>query len=330
VKNNFKFSLLGNPNCGKTSVFNLLTGLNQKVSNYPGITVEKKISQITIENHKIIFEDYPGSYSIQPQSLDEKIVHDAIFKWVDNSNNNKPDGIIYVADVTNLRRNLYFLSQLLILDIPIIVLLNMYDIADSESIVNVNKLKRELNIYEMMSFSASKRIGLKKLKKTISKLVASDYKSNHNSLELSNENQSLLYPLTRCIKDNFKVSNSSSEFLSLTLLSSISYFNYLPCNNDVKELILSEKKNVLDKVDQSMHQNLETLESDLRYGYIDEMLDASSYKDSEKIENKTISENIDSVLTHAFFGPLIYVGILYFIFQSIFNYASVPMNFIDG
>ena len=75
MKNNFTFSLLGNPNCGKTAVFNLLTGLDQKVSNYPGITVEKKVSNITIENYDVTFEDYPGSYSIQPQSLDEKIVH---------------------------------------------------------------------------------------------------------------------------------------------------------------------------------------------------------------------------------------------------------------
>ena len=329
MKNNFTFSLLGNPNCGKTAVFNLLTGLDQKVSNYPGITVEKKISEVTIDNHNINFEDYPGSYSIQPQSLDEKIVHDAIFEWLDDSND-QPSGIIYVADVTNLRRNLYFLSQLLILDIPIIVLLNMSDIVDPETIVDVNKLQSELNIYKMIPFSASRKIGLEELKRSISRLVSSEYKTNHNSLTLSNENQSLLHHLTICIKDNFTVSNRASEFLSLTLLSSITYSNYLLCDNNIKKLILDEKKNVLDKVDQSMHQNLETLESDLRYGYIDEMLDKSSYKDSEKIEKETLSEKIDSVLTHAFFGPLIYVGILYFIFQSIFTYASVPMDFIDG
>ena len=129
MKNNYTFSLFGNPNCGKTAVFNLLTGLNQKVSNYPGITVEKKVSKSTIGSNVIEFEDYPGSYSLQPQSLDEEIVHDTLLDWMTDSKD-KPSGIIYVVDSTNLRRNLYFLSQLLILDVPIIVLLNMSDLSN--------------------------------------------------------------------------------------------------------------------------------------------------------------------------------------------------------
>ena len=133
------FSLLGNPNCGKTAVFNLLTGMDQKVSNYPGITVEKKSSTTDINNNLVTFEDYPGSYSLQPQSLDEKIVHDSIFSWI-NRSSKRPDGIIYIADITNLRRNLYFLTQILVLDIPIIILFNMSDLVDPKSIVDVKKL----------------------------------------------------------------------------------------------------------------------------------------------------------------------------------------------
>ena len=109
---NSSFSLLGNPNCGKTAVFNLLTGLNQKVSNYPGITVEKKVSSIRLNDTTTIsLEDYPGSYSLIPQSLDEQIVSDALVSWIKNPSQ-RPDGLIYVADITNLRRNLYFFSQI--------------------------------------------------------------------------------------------------------------------------------------------------------------------------------------------------------------------------
>ena len=104
INNQPVFSLLGNPNCGKTAVFNLLTGLDQKVSNYPGITVEKKIASVQIDGNLISFEDYPGAYSSHPQSLDEKIVHDTLFSWMEGSAP-KPNGIIYVADSTNLRRN---------------------------------------------------------------------------------------------------------------------------------------------------------------------------------------------------------------------------------
>ena len=106
-KNNFKFSILGNPNSGKSAVFNLITGLNQKVSNYPGITVEKHSSIISLENKNISIDDYPGTYSTKSQSIDEAAVRDTVFKWIE-SKELRPDGIIYVADITNLRRNLYF------------------------------------------------------------------------------------------------------------------------------------------------------------------------------------------------------------------------------
>ena len=147
------FSLLGNPNSGKTAVFNLLSGLNQKVSNYPGITVEKKVASISLDNTTTIhLEDYPGSYSLIPQSLDEQIVSDSLVSWIKNPSQ-RPDGLIYVADVTNLRRNLYFFSQLLIFDIPIILLLNMVDIA-SEDIIDIKKIQTQLGIERVIPFSA--------------------------------------------------------------------------------------------------------------------------------------------------------------------------------
>ena len=107
MSNKITLSLLGNPNCGKAAIFNLLSGLNQKVSNYPGITVEKKITQFTIEGEvELQLEDFPGAYSMIPQSLDEQIVSDTMLDWIRDSKN-RPDGIIYVADMTNLRRNLF-------------------------------------------------------------------------------------------------------------------------------------------------------------------------------------------------------------------------------
>ena len=112
MSSNLKLSLFGNPNCGKTAVFNLLTGLNQKVSNYPGITVEKKITKVSLNDKiNLTIEDYPGTYSFIPQSIDEEIVTENILKWVKKPKL-RPDAIIYVADLTNLRRNLLFLTQL--------------------------------------------------------------------------------------------------------------------------------------------------------------------------------------------------------------------------
>ena len=329
MNNNPIFSLLGNPNCGKTAVFNLLTGLDQKVSNYPGITVEKKLASIKIDDNLISFEDYPGAYSSHPQSLDEKIVHDTLFSWMEGSAP-KPNGIIYVADSTNLRRNLYFCTQLMNLDIPIILLLNMSDLTDPNTVVDLEKLKKNLNLYDIIPFSASKKTGLNTLKKTLINLLTDEFQLNHNTLDLSIENSKLLSPIINTLNENFSLSRSCSESLSLAILSGDMYYDNLNCSKSIKDSIINSKKDVLNKIDQSMHSSIETLEPDLRYGFIDSLLDKSKYKDANKVESISFSEKVDQILTHAFFGPVIYVAILYFIFQSIFTYASAPMDFIDG
>ena len=119
-------ALMGNPNSGKTAIFNLLTGLNQKVSNYPGITVEQRIGSAKLPNDlKADILDFPGTYSLTPESMDEKIVARQVMKWMQGEE--KPRAIISVVDADNLSRNLYLTTQLLDLDIPVIVALNMMD-----------------------------------------------------------------------------------------------------------------------------------------------------------------------------------------------------------
>ena len=185
-KNNFKFSILGNPNSGKSAVFNLITGLNQKVSNYPGITVEKHSSLISLENKNISIDDYPGTYSTKSQSIDEAAVRDTVFKWIE-SKELRPDGIIYVADITNLRRNLYFFSQLLPLNIPIILLLNMSDLINPADILSIEKLKKEFKIFDIISFSALKKQGLKELRRSMVDLLSNESKSKNTFLSLSSD-----------------------------------------------------------------------------------------------------------------------------------------------
>ena len=165
-----KIAILGNPNCGKTAIFNLLTGLNQKVSNYPGITVEKKTAEVNFERElSFNLEDYPGSYSIISQSIDEKIVSDNIYEWI-RQPDLRPDAIVYVADINNIRRNLYFCSQLLELQIPTIILLNMVDIVDTDNKIDHIKLKEEFNVLNVIPFSAMTHEGLDTFKDTLDNL----------------------------------------------------------------------------------------------------------------------------------------------------------------
>ena len=328
-KNNFKFSILGNPNSGKSAVFNLITGLNQKVSNYPGITVEKHSSIISLENKNISIDDYPGTYSTKSQSIDEAAVRDTVFKWIE-SKELRPDGIIYVADITNLRRNLYFFSQLLPLNIPIILLLNMSDLINPADILSIQKLKKEFKIFDIISFSALKRQGLKELRKSMVDLLRNKSKSKNTFLSLSSENRKLLKPIIDILKNSIDASKDLIEDLSLSIFSSESFCKSSFFSNSIKDKVLRERKNILSKISTSMSKTINTLESDLRYGFIDEILFNSNFKDRSQIEDKTKSEKLDKFLTHSIFGPFLYIGILYFIFQSIFTFASIPMDFIDG
>ena len=328
MSSNTTFSLLGNPNCGKTAVFNLLTGLDQKVSNYPGITVERKIANVQINAQKTIrLEDFPGAYSIIPQSLDEKIVSDAILEWI-TTPGSKPDGIIYVADITNLRRNLFFLTQLMPLNIPIILLLNMSDIV-SENVIDIDLLQKNTGIYKIISFSAAKKSGLDILKDTLSSFYIKAPKK-HSCMPLSKEYKKLIRPLTDKISTLYSISNDLAEHLSFSLLCNRKQLESLHLEKSDLHEVVSIKTHILDKIDKDMKSHLKTMESDLRYAYIDNLLSLSDYSGITDVEEISTSEKIDKVLTHSFFGPVIYVGILYFIFQSIFTWASLPMDYINA
>ena len=328
MKNNLKLSILGNPNCGKTSIFNLLSGLNQKVSNYPGITVEKKITHFNIaDNTDVELHDLPGAYSIIPQSLDEEIVTESILKWA-NKANDRPDALLYVADITNLRRNLFFLTQLLPLNIPIILLLNMSDLFN-ENMIDINLLKTKLGLHEVILFSATKKTGLNKLKKAIT-VISKNTDISHNSLCISEQYQTLIAPLRKKMKAIFNTSTEMANQLSFSLLCNRELLKNLKLSGDNLHSIVSAKTKIIDTIDKSMKPNLNTMDSDLRYIFIDEILSSSNFSDNINIKKISASEKIDKVLTHAFFGPFLYVCILYFIFQSIFSWSGIPMDFIDS
>ena len=160
-------ALVGNPNCGKTAVFNYLTGLNQKVSNYPGITVERKIGKLKCnfsDNCNVL--DLPGTYSITPESIDERVVAEQVMDWIHGIN--RPSVIISVVDATNLSRNLYLTTQLLDLGIPVILALNMMDLVNDKSVLpEFSKLKESFGLSAVIPMSALEGWGIDELKNAI-------------------------------------------------------------------------------------------------------------------------------------------------------------------
>ena len=324
-----RVAILGNPNCGKTAIFNLLTGLNQKVSNYPGITVEKKVAKVKIGNDAFHLEDYPGSYSLISQSIDEKIVSDNIYTWI-REPESRPDAIVYVADINNIRRNLYFCTQLLELDIPTIVLLNMSDILDKENDFDYIKLKKELNVLNIIPFSAVTHLGVDILQDTLVDLFSNPVKPKNRKMNIGKEVLSNLSPLLKEVESIFNISDDLRNNICLRFACNPDHINDVSLNESDKNSIKSKIINSIDSIDDDIKPLFSTLESDLRYGWIDQILMNCSYKKIKVIDKKTKSEKIDGILTHPWIGPVIFVGILYFIFQSIFTWAGIPMDFIDS
>ena len=307
-------ALVGNPNCGKTAIFNLLTGLNQKVSNYPGITVEKKVGTVYTQGEKTFnLLDFPGTYSLSAESFDEQIVSDQVLSWAKGEN--PPAVIVSVVDASNLSRNLYLTTQLLDLDIPTIVVLNMMDQLKDSSQIEIQKLKKELGVSAVVPISAKMNWGLDALKSAIQKSLVNLAQTNHQSQWI---NQDISDQIKLLIEPHF----SSSKFAAAHALRRISRNESLNGEDSHIEAI---RNSILE-----LGYNTDTLEATLRYKWIDGILPFVQPKIRTKIQKETPSERWDKILTHPWMGPAIFMAILYFIFQSIFTWASTPMDWIQA
>ena len=303
-----KVALVGNPNTGKSSLFNQLTGLNQKVSNYPGITVEKKSGTVKI-NDKVTASiiDLPGTYSINPTSLDENIVLEAFL----NESNDYPDVVVVVADVENLKRNLFLFTQIKDLEIPAILVVNMVDQMKRKGIsLDIAKLKQELKS-EVLLISARKNLGLAELRTAIL-----NYKKVNTST-IANIANRVDAEFFKKVKSSFKEMSLYKAWLLIT-----QQHNFPNIDPALKKRI-DKFRDEPDKLKKM--QNKETI---LRYQYINDILKKTYSFDSENATG--LRSKLDNILTHKFFGYIIFASILLLIFQSIFDWTRVPMDLIDS
>jgi ferrous iron transport protein B len=309
-KIDIKVALIGNPNTGKTSLFNQLTGLNQKVGNYPGVTVDKKtgISKLSPTQNAII-TDLPGTYSINPTSIDESIVLKTLLK---KDIKESPDVILVVADVENLKRNLLLFSQIKDLEIPTVLAINMVDQMNRKGIsIDLSLLKKELNT-EVVLISARKNEGIEDVKAAIIRCHVAAKAS-----PLCGINHQI-------DPDYFKRLKEISPNYSLYQLW------LMVTQNDFPETITKkEKENLVafkkDAFKLKKYQHKETI---YRYQEINKILKKTYLIDKSKATD--LRGRLDKVFTHKIFGYVFFFLILLVIFQSIFDLASVPMDFIDG
>ncbi len=326
-----KIALIGNPNCGKTAIFNKLTGLNQKVANYPGITVDSKRGFLKGSDKSIEIIDFPGIYSITPETVDERIVSDQLLNWILDADK-RPDLIVSVVDASNLSRNLFLTSQIVELGIPTIIALNMMDkVKEKKNSINYNAIKNVLGAVDVVPLSAINNEGIDKLQKKIENYETANIESV-STLQLDDHLVKALNPIRSFLSTHFSVSSSIINSLSIRLLTRDSFAECFKSGGHLNDSQLFKLKEIVSNVRQALTQNnydYTSIESIARYSWLDSQFDSASLI-QKKIEDKSISEKVDAILTHSFMGPVIFLTLLYFIFQSIFEFASLPMDFIDG
>ena len=305
-----KIALVGNPNTGKSTLFNLLTGLNQKIGNFPGITVDKKLGYCKLPDHKLAeIIDLPGTYSLYPKSKDESIVFQVL---ADKKNSSHPDIIVLVVDATNLRRNLLLYTQVADLGLPIVLALNMTDMARKEGIdVNIDKLSERLGI-QVVAISARNNSGLSGLKQAI---------TNTTSIPTQAEGADMLMLAPEAIdlvKSHVKTANN---YLALQLLHQHETLNIFSASD---HLVFEEIK-ATHNFESSKLQAAETI---ARYRYLSTVL-SGIVNDTGAAKKFVFSDKLDGVLTHRIWGFAIFIAILFFIFNSIFSWSSYPMELIE-
>lgn len=306
-----RVALVGNPNTGKSTIFNALTGLNQKVGNFPGITVDKKTGICKLPDGKVAeIIDLPGTYSLYPKSVDESIVFQVLS---DPKQSSYPDLVVIVADATNLKRNLLLYTQIADLKIPVIVALNMMDQAEKGNLeINIDLLAKKLNV-PVVPLAARKSRGIDNLKQAI--VNASRFPLQTDTIDV----KAIAPALIADIQQELGVDN---PYIALQIAHQHEHLKYLS----------KEKSDRVEELEQKHHfktQESQAKETIERYNYINDILsDTVSHKSVALEEN--ISNRIDHVLTHKVWGFVIFFGILLFIFNAIFSWASYPMDLIEG
>ena len=304
-----KAALVGNPNTGKSTLFNLLTGLNQKVGNFPGVTVDKKTGSCRLPGgrHAQII-DLPGAYSLYPKSKDESIVFEVL---ADKNNPSHPDIVIIVADASNLKRNLLLYTQVADLKIPVIIALNMMDAARKDGIdIDVDELSARLGV-QIVPISARHSENIDKLKEAI---AFTSMALQHDTIVV----EELAPGLINKIQEEMLV---DKPYTALQYAHQHEHLRFLtPTQSDRIEELEQEF---------SFHsQKAQAAETIARYQFINKVL-ADTVKINKKETSGSFTSKLDKILTHKIWGFLIFFGILFFIFQAIFAWSEYPMTLIE-
>lgn len=311
------FALVGNPNAGKSSIFNQLTGLRQKTGNFPGVTVDKKVGRIQINDTPLSIIDLPGTYSLYPNSQDERVVLNIL---TNPNDTNFPDAVIYIADLTCLERHLLLLTQMRDLGLPLVLGIGMIDLAKSKGIVfQKDILSKSLQI-PIVCLNGRTGEGIELLKKEIG-IIAENLQRRHT------------HHLSKPFYQPTPIEAKTVERLRMELPTISSNYQAILWAHHAEHLpfLTNNEKKFIQEVNQSEKfedLRLQITETLTRFDKLQPIVQQAIQKtQDEKKYSRT--DAIDRVLTHHFWGKLIFVTIMLFVFQSVFTWAEIPKGWIE-
>lgn len=309
----YLLALAGNQNCGKTTLFNALTGANQHVGNFPGVTVEKKEGTIKRQKDAVLV-DLPGIYSLSPYTSEEVVTRDFILK-------ENPLAIINIVDATNIERNLYLTLQLMELRIPMVIALNMMDeVRASGNSIDVQKLSEHLGL-PVVPISASKKEGISDLLDEVRKVIKNPVPPEKLDF-CTGEVHKAIHSIAHIVEDQAKAAGYPLRFAATKLVEGDK-----PMHEALG--VRGEEYHIVHHIIHQMERNLgtdrEAALADMRYSYIEKICADCVIKHQETHE-QIRSEKIDRLLTHKYLGIPIFFGIMFFIFWLTFGVIGEPLK----
>ena len=307
------FALAGNQNCGKTTLFNALTGSNQHVGNFPGVTVDQKSGTIKGTNHQVV--DLPGIYSIRPYTQEEIVTRDFILK-------SKPDAILNIVDATNIERNLYLTLQLMSLKVPMVIALNMMDeLRGNGGSVNVQKMAEALGV-PVVPISAAKNEGISELVDTLLNTASRRVKPKVQDFCPDGPVHRCIHAVCHIIEDHAQQVGIARRFCATKLIEGEEdFYELLDLSQNEKELI--EHSIIEMEYDTGMDRNAAL--ADMRYNFIEKVCASCVTKARESKEHRR-SMAIDRVLTHRIFAIPLFIAIMCTVFFLTFHVVGAFLS----
>lgn len=314
-------ALAGNPNVGKSTLFNALTGAQQHVGNWPGKTVEKKEGRLLVRNQEIYVVDLPGTYSLTAYSIEEIIARDFIV-------NERPSAVVAVVDAANLERNLYLVAQVIELEIPVIVALNMTDIAKNRGLtISAEELSKRLGGITVIETVGNRRLGIDALKNAISKVSA-----NPQAAKLQPSFTGVLKKEFEALRKQIKEIPELSETYQAGWLATKLLEDDEAIVSELKEgpgaKLVAEAKKAQKRIEAETGEDAETLIADQRYRFIAGVIDSVLERPQETV--LTFSDKIDRVVTHRIWGVPIFLLMMWMVFQFTANVSGPFLDWVDG